>query len=99
MNDITVGKLLLTLGLSMFLAAAPMLTARAKEPGKPSSSPRDIVGEQPAEGQSVRVDGGYMVEYSETIPGTNVTFAMVPVRGGEFMLGSPTDEVERGGGG
>jgi formylglycine-generating enzyme required for sulfatase activity len=95
MNEITVGTLLPRFGLAIFLAAVPLRTARAEEPGKPSSSPRDIVGEQPAEGQSVRVDGGYMVEYSETIPGTNVTFAMVPVPGGDFLLGSPTHEVER----
>jgi formylglycine-generating enzyme required for sulfatase activity len=36
-----------------------------------------------------------MVGYIEKIPGTNVTFAMVPVPSGEFLLGSPADEPER----
>ncbi|MBK8000754.1 MAG: hypothetical protein IPK15_19085 [Verrucomicrobia bacterium] len=30
-----------------------------------------------------------MRPYTNTIPGTNVSFRMMPVRGGEFLLGSP----------
>lgn len=36
-----------------------------------------------------------MKPYTETIPGTDVTFEMVPVRGGTFMLGSPESETGR----
>ena len=50
---------------------------------------------RPADGPAVEVDGGFMVPYTETIPGTNVTFEMVPIPGGEFLLGSPADEPER----
>ena len=50
---------------------------------------------KPAEGPSVEVDGGYMVPYTETIPGTEVTFEMVPIPGGEFLLGSPESENDR----
>jgi formylglycine-generating enzyme required for sulfatase activity len=36
-----------------------------------------------------------MRPYSETIPGTNVKFEMMPVPGGEFMMGSPASEPGR----
>ena len=39
---------------------------------------------------------GKMVAYEETIPGTDVTFTMVPAPAGEFLLGSPEDEPGRG---
>ncbi|HOX57268.1 MAG TPA: formylglycine-generating enzyme family protein [Candidatus Paceibacterota bacterium] len=35
-----------------------------------------------------------MKPYTNTIPGTQVSFAMVPIRGGEFVMGSP--ETEKG---
>jgi formylglycine-generating enzyme required for sulfatase activity len=54
-----------------------------------------IVAQPPADGRSVQVDGGYMVPYTETIPGTDVTFEMVPIPDGEFMLGSPAEEADR----
>ena len=34
--------------------------------------------------------------YTETIPGTNVSFDMVPVPGGTFTMGSPATEARRG---
>jgi len=36
-----------------------------------------------------------MKPYTETIPGTNVTFEMVPIPGGTFTMGSPDDEANR----
>lgn len=54
-----------------------------------------IVSEKPSEGQFVKVDQGYMVAYQETIPGTNITFEMIPLSGGEFDLGSPETEPGR----
>lgn len=36
-----------------------------------------------------------MEPYVETIPGTKVTFEMVPVRGGTFLMGSPPGESRR----
>jgi formylglycine-generating enzyme required for sulfatase activity len=36
-----------------------------------------------------------MTGYTNTIPGTNVTYRMTPVRGGEFLLGSPDAEIGR----
>jgi formylglycine-generating enzyme required for sulfatase activity len=47
------------------------------------------------DGPAVRIEGGWMVPYDETIPGTEVTFRMIPVPGGTFRMGSPTDEADR----
>jgi sulfatase modifying factor 1 len=46
-------------------------------------------------GPSVRVPGGWMVAYDETIPGTDVSFRMIPVPGGTFQMGSGADEAGR----
>jgi sulfatase modifying factor 1 len=55
-----------------------------------------VRGEARPEGvEAVRIDGGWMVAYDETIPGTEVTFRMVPVPGGTFRMGSPSTEAGR----
>ncbi|HKP10721.1 MAG TPA: hypothetical protein VJZ91_01375, partial [Blastocatellia bacterium] len=36
-----------------------------------------------------------MRPYNETIPGTSIKFEMMPVPGGEFMMGSPAAEAGR----
>src|ERR1041385_156336 len=36
-----------------------------------------------------------MSAYTNTIPGTNIAYAMAPIRGGEFLLGSPDSEPGR----
>jgi sulfatase modifying factor 1 len=64
---------------------------RAKEP----SATLGMVAEEPTAGPFVAVAQGYMVPYTASIPGTDVSFEMVPVPGGEFLLGSPADEAER----
>jgi len=70
------------------LAAAA--SAFAQSPNSPG-----LVAEQPASGRFVATERGFMVPYTETIPGTNVAFEMVPVPGGEFLLGSPASEASR----
>lgn len=52
--------------------------------------------EKPADGVFVESDHGYMVPYTVTIPGSDVTFEMVPIPGGTFLLGSPQSEGDRG---
>ncbi|MGL4944472.1 MAG: formylglycine-generating enzyme family protein [Thermoguttaceae bacterium] len=37
-----------------------------------------------------------MKAYAEKIPGTEVTFKMVPIKGGKFLFGSPENEANRG---
>ena len=39
-----------------------------------------------------------MKPYTETIPGTNVKFDMVPIKGGEFLMGSSEQEQKEQGG-
>ncbi len=48
---------------------------------------------KPEQGPTVKVDGGYLVPYVLTIPGTKVSFEMIPVPGGVVSLGSPNDEA------
>lgn len=49
----------------------------------------------PTAGPVIKTDRGYMVPYTATIPGTDVTFEMVPIPGGKFKLGSPAGEAKR----
>jgi formylglycine-generating enzyme len=73
---------------------ACLLIARDCFAGEPLVK-RGIVSQPPAKGRSVKVDDGYMVPYVEKIPGTDVTFEMIPVPGGEFLMGSPAGEADR----
>ena len=57
--------------------------------------PPGLSKEKPATGPSVKVDGGYMVPYTVKIPGTEVSFEMIPVPGGTYKMGSPEDEEGR----
>jgi sulfatase modifying factor 1 len=82
-------RTLLSLCISLS-AGISMVTAEA--PG----SAAGLAKEKPADGPSVAVDGQFMVPYAVTIPGTDVTFEMIPVPGGTFKLGSPEDEEDRG---
>lgn len=50
---------------------------------------------KPSEGPSVEIDGGFMVPYTQAIPGTDLTFEMIPIPAGSFQLGSPDAEPDR----
>ena len=54
-----------------------------------------IVNAKPADGLSVQTEKGWMVPYDVTIPNTDVTFRMIPVPPGEFLMGSPSSEEGR----
>jgi sulfatase modifying factor 1 len=54
-----------------------------------------ISTEKPAEGFAVQIEAGWMVPYDVTIPGTEVMFRMMPIPGGEYVLGSTSTEVGR----
>ncbi len=68
------------------------LTA-ASEPT--SLLPPGVVSEKPSSGVFVQVGDKYMVPYTTRIPGTDITFDMVPVPGGTFLMGSPDSEDNR----
>ncbi len=78
----------LVVAIALLLPASHVL-------GDSPQSKVGIVKDEPSEGPSVKVDNGYMVPYSVTIPGTDVSFEMIPVPGGTFKMGSPEDEEDR----
>jgi formylglycine-generating enzyme len=58
----------------------------------------DIVGivtDDPGTPGAVAIQDGFMVPYEATIPDSTITFTMIPIPGGEFMLGSPQSEAQR----
>ena len=54
-----------------------------------------IVLKKPDSGPFVEIEGGFMVPFTTTIPGTDVEFTMIPIQGGTFKMGSPEDEEDR----
>ena len=83
---------------ALVVAAACMVAAPAAD--APPAGPGIVAGdERPAvDGPVVRIPGGWMVPYDETIPalgGDPVTFRMIPVPGGAFRMGSAADEAGR----
>jgi len=76
-------KLSLAIGwvvASCFSCLACAQDAVVKQPG--------ISATKPESGPSVPVEGGYMVPYTLTVPGSSVTVEMVPIPGGVVTLGS-----------
>ena len=73
--------------LALALASPSLAAATTDAPG--------IAAAPPADGRFVDADGKIMVPYAETIPGTKITFEMIPVPGGDFFLGSPAGEAGR----
>ncbi len=61
-----------------------------------STPGKGLVEQHPADQPSIKTPAGYMVAYSDTIPGTSVAFEMVPIPGGKFLIGSAANEAERG---
>ena len=52
-----------------------------------------LVATKPASGPFVQVKEGFMVPYTLTVPGSSVQVEMIPVPGGEFLMGSPDSEA------
>lgn len=77
----------------LVLAAAAFFGPHGRADSTPGFVPGDAKPE--VDGPVVQVPGGWMVPYDETIPGTDVTFRMVPVPGGKFRMGSPDSEEGR----
>ncbi len=49
----------------------------------------------PTDVRFVRTKRGFMVPYQAKIPGTDITYEMVPVPAGRVVMGSPADEAGR----
>ncbi len=77
------------LAVAIFLAQSAMLTdAFAKETA-------GLTKTRPASGRFVKTDQGFMVPYTAKIPGTDITYEMMPIPGGKFKMGSPPSEAGR----
>lgn len=72
---------------SFFFVALFTLSVAAAEPG--------LVDQPPDGVRAVKADRGFMVPYKITIPGSEVSFEMIPVPGGRFKMGSPATEKGR----
>ena len=77
-----------TLGFFAALSICATVSLAGESPG--------FVKEKPVEGRFVEVDGGFLVPYEVKIPGTESSFWMEPIPGGEFLMGSPEGEAGRG---
>src|SRR5690606_13080308 len=53
-----------------------------------------VKGSQNNAPESLLIQNGF-ISYTDTIPGTDISFEMVPIRGGEFLMGSPANEPGR----
>jgi formylglycine-generating enzyme required for sulfatase activity len=82
---------LLTLGSGVFAQE----TKEANRPVAEKAETLGIVKEKPESGPAIEIEGGFMVPYEATIPGTDVKYTMLPIPGGKFMMGSPEDEEDR----
>jgi len=54
-----------------------------------------LSNDRPAEGIVIRTDAGWMIPYESKIPGTDVSFRMIPIPGGEYRMGSSEAEPGR----
>lgn len=87
-------SLIVTVVVCAFTVAATFRTPalRAAQTGAGESDLQagvQVVGispTQPSKGPYVKTGRGYMVPYGTTIPGTRVSFDMVPVPGGTFRM-------------
>ena len=74
-------------------ATTAMPTTEKLDREYPIPGVKGLTADRPDGIPYVETDQGFMVPYQETIPGTQVSFTMVPVSGGEFLLGSPPTEA------
>ena len=61
----------------------------------PAADLPGIVKEKPSDGPAVQTESGWMVPYDVVIPNTTVTFRMIPIPAGEYLMGSPESETGR----
>lgn len=74
-----------------FLVFALFLLCVRSAVGDATSTQPGFQSEKPEQQPYVEVDGGFLVPYTLTIPGTEVQVEMVPIPGGKFKLGSSPD--------
>jgi len=87
------------LSLLLGLAALTTTTAGLAADSADSSGPNELevvkkIHQVILSKQEAKTEAEMKV-YTNTIPGTTVTFALVPIPGGEFLMGSPDGEAGR----
>ena len=87
-------RLFIPFTMVLFLLSSSVGFAEEKKGAAPASQV-GIASKKPEAGPSVKVKEGYMVPYTLTIPGTDISLEMIPIPGGEFLMGSPADEEGR----
>jgi formylglycine-generating enzyme required for sulfatase activity len=78
----------LTIALGVWCASRPAARGRQAPAAAPSGAPAAAQAATPSAAQAA-------AQYTETIPGTPVSFDMVPIPGGTFVMGSPAGESGR----
>lgn len=78
-----------TIAILLALFALP-LNLKAKSP----TGGAGLAPAKPAEGRAIETDRGWMVAYTEKLPGTDLTFEMLPVPGGVVRLPVQGEEGE-----
>ena len=73
------GRMVLMTGAAAVAAAAVDSSSDQSAPGYVTHAPDDSV-------RSVPYNGGFLVPYTETVPGTDAEFTMLPVPGGVVRL-------------
>ena len=71
---------------------ALLVTPAAGDERLPGESQQGWAQQRPATGRFVKTSAAYLVPYTQAIPGSDVTFEMVPIVGGRSTLGSAPDE-------
>jgi formylglycine-generating enzyme required for sulfatase activity len=82
----------LAAGLLLLVPLAADVCAQAA----PAELQPGIAAEKPASGPAIEYEGKWLVSYEQQIPGTDVTFRMIPIPGGEYQMGSVESEAGRG---
>lgn len=85
----------IAIALLVATTSEPLFAQDAVRAALDADLPLGLVKERPTTGPVVKVDSGFMVSYVATIPGTDVGFTMIPIVGGKFTMGSPTNENGR----
>jgi len=91
------GLIVLFLSSTVAMVSAAELTAIQKERlnNPVFKSSLEFLRNPVPVADSVATSADEMKPYTEKIPGTEVVFKMVPIKGGKFLMGSPDDEEGR----
>lgn len=76
---------------SLMLGAFCTLTSVSGQERTTASVDVGFSKTKPTEGPAVEVEGGYLIPYKLTVPGSEVQIDMVPVPGGTFFMGSKAE--------